>query len=168
LNANFSQAIQISVELSEESGMLSFLNFYFSSSVLMIDHTNMVVPTAVYSAKFIEREQWLVAGDDDGDIYVYSYCTRQEVASFRGHHSRIESLAVHPSRPFIVSSSSHLIELWNWENNWECTHTFKEHSDRVTQITFNPVDTNSFASTSLDHTIKVCFFFVVVDVNRLF
>ncbi|XP_047049722.1 uncharacterized protein LOC124654779 [Lolium rigidum] len=122
------QAIQISVELSEES---------------------------VYSAKFIEREQWLVAGDDDGDIYVYSYCTRQEVASFRGHHSRIESLAVHPSRPFIVSSSSHLIELWNWENNWECTHTFKEHSDRVTQITFNPVDTNSFASASLDHTIKI-------------
>jgi hypothetical protein len=27
LNANFSQAIQISVELSEESGMLSFLIF---------------------------------------------------------------------------------------------------------------------------------------------
>jgi coatomer subunit beta' len=115
----------------------------------------MVVPTAVYSVKFIEREKWLVAGDDDGDIYVYSYGTRKQVTSFRGHPSRIESLAVHPNRPFILSSSAHLIELWNWENDWECTHTFKEHSDRVTQITFNPVDTNIFASASLDHTVKV-------------
>ncbi|CAM0948777.1 unnamed protein product [Alopecurus aequalis] len=123
------QAIEISVEVSEES---------------------------VYSTKFIEREQWLVAGDDDGYIYVYSYIdTRQSVASFSGHCSRIESLAVHPSHPFVLSSSAHLIKLWNWENNWECTQTFKEHSDRVTQITFNPVDTNSFASAALDHTIKI-------------
>ena len=138
--------------------MPSFYLFLFCASVLVINRTNMVVPIAVYSAKFIEREQWFVAGDDDGDIYVYNYGTRHEVASFRGHPSRIESLAVHPNHPFILSSSSHLIELWNWENNWECTQTFKEHSDKVTQITFNPVDTNSFASAALDHTVKVCFF----------
>ncbi|RLM69342.1 Cysteine-rich receptor-like protein kinase 5 [Panicum miliaceum] len=110
----------------------------------------------VYSAKFIEREKWVVAGDGDGTICVYNYNTKHQVANFKAHEGEVTSLAVHPSGPLVLSASDdHLIKLWNWEKGWECTQTFEGHSDTVTQVIFNTVDTDSFASASLDHTIRI-------------
>ncbi|KAK3118216.1 hypothetical protein QOZ80_9BG0695810 [Eleusine coracana subsp. coracana] len=110
----------------------------------------------VYSAKFIEREEWLVAGDGDGTIYVYSYETDEEVTSIEAHEGDVTSLAVHPTSPFLLSSSDdRLIKLWDWEKGWECSKTFEGHTNRVTQVIFNPVDTDSFVSASLDRTIRI-------------
>ncbi len=54
------------------------------------------------------------------------------------------------------------IKLWNWEKNWQCEQVFEGHTHYVMQIVFNPKDNNTFASASLDRTIKVtclnCFF----------
>ncbi|CAD6257418.1 unnamed protein product [Miscanthus lutarioriparius] len=111
----------------------------------------------VYSAKFIAREEWIVAGDGYGMIYVYNYNTEEEVTSIEAHDSDITSLDVHPTDPLVLSSSEdHLIKLWNWrKKNWKCIRTFEGHSDRVKHVNFNPMDTNSFATASLDHTIKI-------------
>lgn len=50
------------------------------------------------------------------------------------------------------------MKLWNWEKNWSCEQTFKtEHSDSIRQVAFSTKDTNTFASASSDHTIKVQF-----------
>lgn len=38
---------------------------------------------------------------------------------------------------------------------WVCTQIFEGHSHYVMQVVFNPKDTNTFASASLDRTIKV-------------
>ncbi len=38
---------------------------------------------------------------------------------------------------------------------WNCTQVFEGHSHYVMQVSFNPKDTNTFASASLDRTIKV-------------
>lgn len=38
---------------------------------------------------------------------------------------------------------------------WACTQIFEGHSHYVMQVVFNPKDTNTFASASLDRTIKV-------------
>lgn len=48
-----------------------------------------------------------------------------------------------------------LIKLWNWEKNWACQQVFEGHSHYVMQIAINPKDNNTFASASLDRTIKV-------------
>lgn len=48
-----------------------------------------------------------------------------------------------------------LIKLWNWEKLWACSQTFEGHSHYVMQIVFNPKDNNTFASASLDWTVKV-------------
>ncbi|GJN28492.1 hypothetical protein PR202_gb16624 [Eleusine coracana subsp. coracana] len=117
---------------------------------------NVIFSTVVYSAKFIEREEWLVAGDGDGTIYVYSYETDEEVTSIEAHEGDVTSLAVHPTSPFLLSSSDdRLIKLWDWEKGWECSKTFEGHTNRVTQVIFNPVDTDSFVSASLDRTIRI-------------
>jgi coatomer subunit beta' len=119
-------------------------------------HNIIFIAKTVYSAKFIEQKEWIVTGDGYGIIYVCNYHKEEEVTYIEAHDSDITSLAVHPTDPLVLSSSEDcLIKLWDWEKNWECTQTFEGHSDRVTHVNFNPMDTNSFATASLDHTIKV-------------
>jgi coatomer subunit beta' len=111
---------------------------------------------AVRSAKFISRKQWIVAGADDMFIRVYN--TMDKVKNFEAHTDYIRSVAVHPTLPYVLSSSDDmLIKLWDWEKGWTCTQIFEGHSHYVMQVTINPKDNNTFASASLDRTIKVLY-----------
>lgn len=111
---------------------------------------------AVRSAKFIAREQLIVAGGDDKFIRVYNYKTLEKIIEFGAHEDYIRCVAVHPTLPYVLSASDDkLIKLWDWEKGWECTQIYEGHSHYVMQVAFNPKDTLSFASSSLDGTIKV-------------
>lgn len=80
----------------------------------------------------------------------------EKVIMFEGHCDFIRSVAVHPTLPvFLSASDDNEIKLWNWEKNWTCTQRFEGHSGYVMQVTFNPKDTNTFASASQDRTVKV-------------
>uniref|UniRef100_A0A061QYC6 Coatomer subunit beta' n=1 Tax=Tetraselmis sp. GSL018 TaxID=582737 RepID=A0A061QYC6_9CHLO len=79
-----------------------------------------------------------------------------KVKTFEAHTDYIRSIAVHPTLPCILSSSDDmLIKLWDWDKGWNCTQIFEGHSHYVMQVVFNPKDTNTFASASLDRTVKV-------------
>lgn len=115
-----------------------------------------VTELPVRSAKFIARKQWVVAGADDMCIRVYNYNTMDKVKVFEAHTDYIRCVAVHPTLPYVLSSSDDmLIKLWDWEKGWLCTQIFEGHSHYVMQVTINPKDTNTFASASLDRTIKI-------------
>ncbi|TQE04442.1 hypothetical protein C1H46_009962 [Malus baccata] len=115
-----------------------------------------VTELPVRSAKFISRKQWVVAGADDMFIRVYNYNTMDKVKVFEAHTDYIRCVAVHPTLPYVLSSSDDmLIKLWDWDKGWVCTQIFEGHSHYVMQVTFNPKDTNTFASASLDRTIKI-------------
>lgn len=47
------------------------------------------------------------------------------------------------------------IKLWDWDKGWQNTITYEGHSHYVMMVVFNPKDANTFASASLDKTIKV-------------
>ncbi|KAE8736128.1 Coatomer subunit beta'-2 [Hibiscus syriacus] len=115
-----------------------------------------VTELPVRSAKFIARKQWVVAGADDMFVRVYNYNTMDKVKVFEAHTDYIRCVAVHPTLPYVLSSSDDmLIKLWDWEKGWVCTQIFEGHSHYVMQVTFNPKDTNTFASASLDRTVKI-------------
>lgn len=117
---------------------------------------------SVRSAKFISRKQWVVAGADDMFIRVYNYNTMDKVKVFEAHTDYIRCVAVHPTLPYVLSSSDDmLIKLWDWDKGWMCTQIFEGHSHYVMQVTFNPKDINTFASASLDRTTKVCLFAIL-------
>lgn len=110
----------------------------------------------VRSAKFVSRKQWVVAGADDMFIRVYNYNTMDKVKVFEAHTDYIRCVTVHPTLPYVLSSSDDmLIKLWDWDKGWMCTQIFEGHSHYVMQVTFNPKDTNTFASASLDRTTKI-------------
>lgn len=89
-------------------------------------------------------------------IRVYNYNTMDKLKQFEAHNDYIRCVAVHPTLPLLLSSSDDmLIKLWNWEKGWMCTQIFEGHTHYVMQVIFNPKDTNTFASASLDRTIKV-------------
>lgn len=118
----------------------------------------MFILSAVKIIKFIERKQWFIVGSKSGTIYVYNYKPEvQKITSFRvkKYFLGIDSLAVHPTQPYVLSSCGGYIQLWDWDKNWECIKIFETQSDYTNQLTFNPKDTNSFASASGDHTVQV-------------
>ena len=80
----------------------------------------------------------------------------ETVKTIEGHADYIRCLMVHPILPLIFSSSDDAsIRIWNWEDNFNLMSILVEHVHYVMQIRVNPKDLNSFASASLDLTIKV-------------
>jgi coatomer subunit beta' len=64
-------------------------------------------------------------------------------------------LVMHWVSLHLLISDDMLIKLWNWERQWSCQQVFEGHTHYVMQIVINPKDNNTFASASLDRTVKV-------------
>nr|CAH8867276.1 unnamed protein product [Trichobilharzia regenti] len=115
-----------------------------------------VCTSPVRAVKFVARKNWIVTGSDDMQLRVFNYNTLERIQQFEAHSDYIRSIAVHPTQPFILTCSDDmLIRLWDWENNWTCAQVFEGHNHYVMQLVFNPKDNNTFASASMDHTVKV-------------
>jgi coatomer subunit beta' len=105
---------------------------------------------------FVPRKNWVVTGSDDMQIRVFNYNTLEKLHGFDAHSDYVRSIAVHPTQPFLLTSSDDmLIKLWNWEKSWICQQVFEGHTHYVMEVRINPKDNNTFASASLDKTVKV-------------
>ena len=134
------------------SGHVCIWNYETSTLVNSFEATELPVRTV----KFIPRKQWLVCGADDMTIRVYNYNTMEKVVQFEAHQDYIRHVAVHPTLPLVISCSDDMtIKLWDWDKDWMCTQLFEGHGHYVMHVAFNPKDTNTFASASLDRTVKV-------------
>lgn len=110
----------------------------------------------VRSGKFVSRKQWIVVVADDMFLRVYNYNTMEKVHELEAHQDYIRSVAVHPARPLVLTASDDmLVKLWDWERGWACTMVYEGHSHYVMQVAFNPKDPNTFASASLDRSIRI-------------
>mmetsp|Transcript_9633 Transcript_9633/g.16933 ORF Transcript_9633/g.16933 Transcript_9633/m.16933 type:complete len:309 (+) Transcript_9633:115-1041(+) len=136
------------------TGHLSVYNFTTQAVVWSIE-VGQQYP--IRCAKFIPRKQWIICGSDDMFIRVFDVNTSEEVASFKAHENYIRSLDVHPTQPYVITSSDdYHIKLWNWEADcWTCTQMFEGHTHYVMQVKWNPKDGNTFASASLDKSVKM-------------
>lgn len=107
-------------------------------------------------AKFVARKQWIVCGSDDMMIRVFNVNTMEKVREFECHQDYVRSLEVHPIHPYLLTSSDDMqIKLWDWDKGWANTQCFDGHSHYVMMVKFNPKDNNTFASASLDRTVKI-------------
>ncbi|KAJ2077279.1 Coatomer subunit beta' [Coemansia sp. RSA 988] len=110
----------------------------------------------VRAARFIARKNWIITGSDDMQLRVFNYNTHERVTAFDAHQDYIRCIAVHPTLPYVLTGSDDMsIKLWDWEKNWKCIQMFEGHTYFVMSISINPKDTNTFASASLDKTIKI-------------
>ena len=108
------------------------------------------------AAKFVVRKQWIVVVADDLYMRVYNYNTLEKVREVEVHQDYVRSVAVHPTRPLVLTASDDmLIKLWDWEKSWTCVMVYEGHSHYVMQVAFNPKDPSTFASASLDRTVRI-------------
>ncbi|VDM31600.1 unnamed protein product [Hydatigera taeniaeformis] len=116
-----------------------------------------VCSVPVRAVRFVARMNWIVTGADNQCLTVYNYNTLERVhQQVEAHGDYIRSIVVHPSQPLILTCSDDVtIRLWDWEKNWKCAQIFNGHSHYVMQLVINPKDNNTFASASLDCTVKV-------------
>ncbi|KAG0165859.1 Coatomer subunit beta' [Apophysomyces sp. BC1034] len=134
------------------NGQVYIYNYETQALVKTFEVTKM----PVRAAKFIARKNWIITGSDDSQIRVFNYNTHEKVASFEGHPDYIRCLAVHPTQPLVLSGSDDMtIRLWDWEKGWKCVQMFEGHSHFVMHLTFNPKDSNTFASAGLDGVVKI-------------
>ena len=124
------------------------------------------------SISTIEKEFFFIV-QDDMLVRVYNYNTLERVHQFEAHSDYIRSVVVHPTQSYILTSSGQCtmnhfpmkiktnflddmtIKLWDWDAKWALKQTFEGHIHYVMQIAINPKDNNTFASGSLDRTVKV-------------
>ena len=134
------------------NGKIEIWSYATHSLVKSIQVTELPVRTG----KFVARKNWIIVGSDDFQIRVYNYNTGEKVTQFEAHPDYIRSISVHPSKPYVLTSSDDLtIKLWNWENSWKLEQIFEGHQHYVMSVNFNPKDPNTFASASLDRTVKI-------------
>lgn len=89
-------------------------------------------------------------------VRVFNMNTMEKIREFEAHMDYIRSLEVHPVHPYVLTSSDDMqIKLWDWEKQWANVQSFDGHSHYVMMVKFNPKDTNTFASASLDRSVKV-------------
>lgn len=134
------------------NGKAEIWSYETNTLVKSFDVTN--VP--VRAGRFIARKNWIIVGADDFQVRVYNYNTGEKVAQFEAHPDYIRSIAVHPSRPLVLTcSDDYTIKMWDWEQNWKLIQTFEGHQHYVMSVAFNPKDSNTFASACLDKTVKI-------------
>ncbi|CAN0862534.1 Coatomer subunit beta'-3 [Linum grandiflorum] len=145
-------ATQPWILLSLHSGQVSIWNFQTQALVKSFKATDSPVRTA----KFIPRKKWVVTGSDDGKIRVYDEDTVELIKEFDAHQDFIRSVCVHPTLPILVSASDDkVVKQWDWDKDWECVQVYEGHSHYVMQVVFNPLDADSFATASLDKSVKI-------------
>ncbi|KAH9261135.1 hypothetical protein BASA81_000839 [Batrachochytrium salamandrivorans] len=122
----------------------------------MIKSFEVADQTPIRFAKFIARKQWIVCGSDDMLIRVFNLNTMEKLREFEAHVDYIRSLEVHPTQPYVLTSSDDMqIKMWDWEKQWQNVQSFDGHSHYVMMVKFNPKDSNTFASASLDKSVKI-------------
>lgn len=130
--------------------------FIYNYDTDAVVKTFEVTDQPVRCGVFVPRKQWIIVGADDMYIRCYNYNTMEKVSVFEAHVDYIRSLTVHPTLPVVVSCSDDMfVKAWDWDKGWDCVMMFEGHSHYVMQVKFNPKDPNTFASASLDHTVKV-------------
>jgi coatomer subunit beta' len=89
-------------------------------------------------------------------MLIYNYNTSERIKSISAHSDYIRSVLVHPQHPYVLSCSDDLhIKIWDWEKAWQEVNCYQDHEHFVMQIVLNPKDPNTFASASLDKTVKI-------------
>ncbi|XP_037465543.1 uncharacterized protein LOC119337485 isoform X3 [Triticum dicoccoides] len=136
--------------IGEDNGHVGFWDYQTQRKVDSIK----VSSNRVTCLKFIERKQWIVAGTNNGNVHVYDYRQMRKITSFRvGTFEDLVSLAVHPTRPYLLSAGTSM-KLWDWDKGWECIQTFQDKNhDTTYQVAFNQIGT--FVGSSMDYTVKV-------------
>ncbi|KAH1114139.1 hypothetical protein J1N35_007517, partial [Gossypium stocksii] len=98
----------------------------------------------VKSVDLHPTEPWILASLYSGTLCIWNYQSQTMAKSFEVTELPVRSAKFVARKQWVVAGADDMF-----------IRIFEEHSHYVMQVTFNPKDTNTFASASLDRTIKI-------------
>ncbi|EPY20682.1 beta prime cop protein [Strigomonas culicis] len=135
------------------SGVVNLWN-YETQTLIRSFNTGTGLP--IRCVRFMPSSQTFVCGCDDLRIREYNYNTTELTACFVAHDDYIRSIAVHEHMSIVLTCSDDMtIRQWDWKNGWNLQVVYEGHEHFCMCVVFNPKDPKTFASASLDQTIKV-------------
>ncbi|KEG09147.1 putative beta prime cop protein [Trypanosoma grayi] len=135
------------------SGVINLWNLETQTLLKSFD-TGTGLP--VRCVRFIPRLQSFACGTDDMMIRIFNYNTMEKTKTFQAHEDYIRGIGVHEHLSLLMTCSDDMtIRQWDWSKNWALVNTHEGHMHYVMGIAFNPKDPSTFATASLDCTVKV-------------
>ncbi|KAK2961432.1 Coatomer subunit beta' (CopB') [Blattamonas nauphoetae] len=139
------------------------LTTLYNGSVLIWDFEKKILfktidigDKAIRCGKFIPAKNWFVVGADDKCLRIYHLDSGELVKKWEAHDDFIRSIAIHPTKPYILSSSDdYTSKLWDYEKGFSNVQVYQGHEHFVMSVAFNPKDPTLFASSSVDGYVKV-------------
>lgn len=106
--------------------------------------------------RFIPRKNWFVAGSGDFQLRIFNYSTHEKTTAFEAHPDFIQGLDVHPTLSIALTGCDGMtIKAAGWVKQRNCIRVFEGHALYIMNLVFDPKDTNTFASSCLDRTVKI-------------
>ncbi|RHW74153.1 beta prime COP protein [Trypanosoma brucei equiperdum] len=135
------------------SGIINLWNFETQALLKSFD-TGTGLP--VRCVRFIPRLQSFACGTDDMQVRVFNYNTMERTRTFQAHDDYIRGIVAHETLPILLTCSDDMtIRQWDWSRDWALVETYEGHQHYVMGIAMNPKDPSTFATASLDCTVKV-------------
>jgi uncharacterized protein YjbI with pentapeptide repeats len=113
-----------------------------------------------YTTTWSPDGEWIASGHDDGSIRLWEVTSGREVRRFRGHTSRVTSVAFSPDGRLLASGAGGLsyeedntVWLWDVVEGREQAR-LRGHTSRVTSVAFSP-DGRLLASGAGDNTVRL-------------
>ncbi|KAL0397069.1 UNVERIFIED_CONTAM: Coatomer subunit beta'-2 [Sesamum calycinum] len=107
----------------------------------------------VKSVDLHPTEPWILASLYSGTLCIWNYQTQAMVKSFEVTELPVRSAKFIARKQWVVAGADDMfIRVYNY-NTMDKVKVFEAHTDYISD--FNPKDTNTFASASLDRSIKI-------------
>ncbi|MBD2394813.1 pentapeptide repeat-containing protein [Cyanobacterium aponinum FACHB-4101] len=127
---------------------VNFAHCEFQQSVFPQRLSNIL--SMVYSP----NDQFLVTGDVNGEICVWSLQENRLISIFKGHAGWVHGVAFSPDGKYLASGSSdQTIKIWDVSTG-KCLNTLFGHNQRVRCVIFTP-DSQKLISGGSDCSIKI-------------
>ncbi|KAI5185402.1 coatomer subunit beta' [Nematocida homosporus] len=105
---------------------------------------------------FLEEADAFLLGSDDGMLRLYSLDAFELKHTITAHRDFIRGLAVHPTLPYVASSSDdNTIKLWDYSKGLTPIRTLTGHTHFVMSIDFSLRDSRLLLSVGLDHNARL-------------
>jgi len=100
-------------------------------------------------------ETHLIIACSDNHIYVYDLLKSVIQTKFEAHFPACNTVVIHPNKPWIISGGRDAhIQVWDWENNFDCLMKIPAHNYAIYSLAFSP-NKQWLLSASRDKTCKI-------------
>jgi coatomer subunit beta' len=140
------------IMMAHYNGEVTIFNYNTQTLSKKLEISKKPLRTAIWAG-----EDWIVTAGDDLKIRIYNFHTTQKLYEFEGHKDFIRKVIFNSTfQYFLTCSDDKTIIKWTLQKDqFANVFSYEEHKHFVMDVKLQSLNEDTFASCSLDGTIKV-------------